>query len=181
MDALSDDASRPSHDGSANLLTIAYREFSAMVLGYLRSSGVDDPEAVTQDVFVALYPRLGSITGGADGARTLIFSIAHARVVDHHRKRSRSPVSEAYLAALDPRTSPSAEDEVVARDGEASVIALMDLLANDQREVLALRIIAELSLEQTAQVMNRSAGAIKQLQLRALANLRKQVDGGIAG
>jgi RNA polymerase sigma-70 factor (ECF subfamily) len=57
----------------------------------------------------------------------------------------------------------------------------MDLLANDQREVLALRIIAELSLEQTAQVMNRSAGAIKQLQLRALANLRKQVDGGIAG
>jgi RNA polymerase sigma factor (sigma-70 family) len=172
---LSDGGRRPDRDDPADLLAVAYRELSAMVLGYLRSSGADDPEAVTQDVFLALYPRLDSIRGGAAGLRTLVFSIAHARVVDQHRRRARTPAHYSYDPVRDPRTSPSAEEETVGRERGAEVGQLMEGLAEDQREVLSLRIIAELSLEQTAHIMNRSVGAIKQLQLRALANLRKQL------
>jgi RNA polymerase sigma-70 factor (ECF subfamily) len=48
----------------ASLFNDAYREYSAGVCGYLRARGVDDPEAVAQDVFVALYGQLTSIRGG---------------------------------------------------------------------------------------------------------------------
>ncbi|PJI51961.1 hypothetical protein CTI14_50625 [Methylobacterium radiotolerans] len=61
------------------------------MIGYMSARGVDDPEALAQDVFVAVLPRLGSITGGAAGLKTLVFSVAHARVVDHYRRTERRP------------------------------------------------------------------------------------------
>jgi len=55
------------------------------------------------------------------------------------------------------------------------VQGLLQLLPDDYREVLALRIIADLSLEGTAQIMGKTTGAVKQLQRRALAALRTQL------
>lgn len=149
----------------------AYREYSPGVCGYLRIRGVEDPESVTQDVFLALYPRVGDLRGGAAGLRTLIFTIAHARAVDSHRGRVRMPVSIEYDPARDPRLTESAEDQ--ALDTLADGLALLDNLPEDYREVLALRIIAELSLESTARIMNKTPGAIKQLQRRALGRLKE--------
>jgi RNA polymerase sigma-70 factor (ECF subfamily) len=50
---------------------------------------------------------------------------------------------------------------------------LLDHLGGDQREVLALRIVAGLTVEQVADIMGKSAGAVKQLQRRALITLRE--------
>ncbi|MEY9853330.1 RNA polymerase sigma factor (sigma-70 family) [Leifsonia sp. EB41] len=161
--------------GTAVLFTDAYRTHAAALLAYLRSQGVDDPEAVTQDVFVALYPRLESLSGGRDGLRALLFTIAHARVVDHHRRRSRVPVAIAYDPLTDTRSTPSAEDDVVHDTGVAE---LLGRLTPEYRDVIALRILAELSIEEVARIMGRSPGAIKQLQRRALLALRREVDTG---
>src|SRR6185312_15012285 len=49
---------RRGASGPALVFADAYRTHAASLLAYLRSQGVEDPEAVTQDVFVALYPRL---------------------------------------------------------------------------------------------------------------------------
>ena len=148
-----------------------YRELSPRVLGYLRSHGVDDPEAVTNDVFLALHRRFDSVEGGDDGVRTLTFSIAHARLVDFHRSQARRPHQVPFDADDDPRHVASAEDTVIdlADDGPLS---LLTRLGDDQRQAISLRVIAGLSLEETAQVMDRSVGSIKQLQRRALESLR---------
>jgi RNA polymerase sigma factor (sigma-70 family) len=155
------------------LFTVAYRQHAATVSGYLRSQGLADPESVTQDVFLALFPRLPEISGGADGLRALLFSIAHARVVDHHRRRSAAPSVSEYNPANDLRTSHSAED--IALASQSHVQVLLQSLPHDYREVLALRIVADLSLDGTAQIMGKSTGAVKQLQRRALAALRTQL------
>lgn len=155
------------------LFASAYLQHSPAVFGYLRSQGVEDPEAVTQDVFLALYPRLAGIRGGAAGVRTLIFSIAHARVVDHHRHRNRTPALLEYDPANDVRVTGSAEDHALG--SHTGALALLATLTADYREVLALRIIADLSLEVTAQIMGKTPGAIKQLQRRALAALRNEL------
>lgn len=155
------------------LFTVAYRQHSATVSGYLRSQGLEDPEAVTQDVFLALYPRLADIRGGAEGLRSLVFSIAHARVVDHHRRRSRSPNFSEYDPSSDIRTTDSAEDASLIAQTEAEV--LLQSLPDDYRQVLALRIVADLSLDVTAQIMGKTTGAVKQLQRRALTTLRTQL------
>jgi len=151
----------------------AYREFSPAVLSYLRSRGVEDPEATTQEVFLALHPQLGDVRGGLQGIKSLVFSIAHARYVDEHRRRSKAPPSSSYDPAADPRRDPSAEDQVLAAEATANVKELLAPLQQDQQEVLALRIVADLSLETTAEIMGKSPGAIKQLQRRALCRLRK--------
>jgi RNA polymerase sigma-70 factor (ECF subfamily) len=163
----------PSAQGGASTdrFSAAYRDLSPRVLGYLRSHGVDDPEAATDDVFLALHRRFASIEGGDDGLRTLTFSIAHARLVDFHRAQARRPRHVPFDADDDPRRSASAEDAAIDLVGGGAT-ALLSSLGGDQRQVISLRVIAGLSLEETAQVMDRSVGSIKQLQRRGLESLR---------
>jgi len=172
---LGSDAEKSEEEALAERFAAAYRQLSPRVLGYLRLHGVDDPEAVTQDVFLALYTRLPAVIGGEDGVRTLTFSIAHARIVDHHRARVRLPVTVPFEPDADPRRVPSAEDTHAAMVGDQNTLALLRRLGDDQREALTLRVVAELSLDETAQVMGRSTGAVKQLQRRALEALRSIV------
>lgn len=156
----------------AVLFSTVYRAYSGPVLGYLRARGVDDPEAVTQDVFLAFFPKIGGLTGGLAGAKSLLFSIAHARMVDYYRRLERRPDLSPYDPLQDSRCTDSAEDQVLGRNAGAA--ALLEGLADDHREVLALRVVADLSIEQVAGIMGKSQGAIKQLQRRALQNLKDQ-------
>lgn len=172
MQEIKDEATTPSHldDG---VFCVAYRDFSPAVLNYLRARGVEDPEGMTQEVFLALYPQLGRVRGGAKGIKSLVFAIAHARYVDEHRRLIKAPLTTGYDPEADPRRADSAEDQLLAAEGTANVEALLGTLQQDQREVLALRIVADLSLETTAEIMGKTPGAIKQLQRRALSRLRK--------
>ena len=149
-----------------------YRTLAPAVLSYLRAHGIDDPEAVTQDVFLAVLPKIGGIRGGEDGVRTLVFSIAHARAVDHHRARARKPATVVYEPARDSRAVASAEELAVSQSGDDDILSILSLLNEDHREVLLLRILADMPLERVASVMGKSVGAVKQLQRRALIALK---------
>lgn len=159
--------------GDEAALRDVYLALAPAVLVYLRSRGVSDPEAVTSEVFVAVLPRLPDLSGGVSGLRTLVFSVAHARMVDSYRASSRRPATVDYEPAEDTRAVPSAEDDALRQLGNDRVEAILTLLPADQREVLYLRVIADLSIEHVAQVMGRSQGAVKQLQRRALIALRE--------
>ncbi|MFH5879030.1 RNA polymerase sigma factor [Arthrobacter sp. NA-172] len=174
LNPLADEYLQADLDDPALLFTAAYNSFSGPIFGYLRARGVDDPEAVTQDVFLAFYPKLDNLHGGLQGAKTLLFSIAHARMVDHYRKRERTPDAAPYEADLDARCSPSAEDQAFGHGVGLGVTELLTDLNTDYREVLALRVVADLSVEETAGIMGKSQGAVKQLQRRALSALRER-------
>ena len=161
---------RPPDEG---VFCAVYQELSPAVLSYLRSRDVEDPEAMTQEVFLALYPQLDGVRGGVKGAKSLVFTIAHARYVDEHRRRLKGLRITGYEPEADPRCSASAEEQLLEAESAENVKSMLGVLKQDQQEVLALRIVADLSLEATADIMGRSPGAIKQLQRRALARLRK--------
>jgi RNA polymerase sigma factor (sigma-70 family) len=145
------------------------------VLGYLTARGVDDAESVTHDVFLAALPLITDEHSDPPAAKPLIFTIAHARVVDHYRKKARTPVSVSYVAEADERTTVSAEQSVLDNAQHSEAIQLLNALSEDQREVMLLRVVADLPIEQVATIMGRSPGSVKQLQRRALAALRDQV------
>ncbi|WP_028265694.1 RNA polymerase sigma factor [Arthrobacter sp. MA-N2] len=172
-DALTDAALRDLQGREAELFTAVYQAFAGQVLGYLTAKGASDPEAVTQEVFLAVLPRLETITGGVSGLRTFVFSVAHARMVDDHRRQSRAPELREFEPERDPRQSNSAEAEAMDRVAYGEVGALLDLLREDQREVLSLRIVAGLTVDHVAEIMGKSQGAVKQLQRRALNTLRE--------
>jgi RNA polymerase sigma factor (sigma-70 family) len=161
--------------GSGPAANRIYRILSPQVFGYLTARGLEDPEAATQEVFLTLFEKLPTITGGAQGLRTFAFSVAHARSVDAARHRSRRPEPAAYDPDTDVRTSASAGELVLDRAG-GDAVGLLAALNPDQREVLSLRIIADLPVDQVARIMGRSEGSVKQLQRRALGSLRKLVE-----
>jgi RNA polymerase sigma factor (sigma-70 family) len=171
-DALTDEALR-DESRQADVFSLVYRTYASQVLGYLTARGVEDPEAAMQEVFLSVLPRLATMHGGAAGLRTFIFSVAHARMVDDHRRQNRTPAKLPFEPELDQREDSSAEDVALERISPQEVLRLLDGLPADQREVLSLRLVAGLTVDEAAGAMGKSAGAVKQLQRRALLKLRE--------
>ena len=169
---LSDDELSAALAGEPSGFSAVYTAVSPAVLGYFRARGVEDAEALTQDVFVDVLPKLAKVTGGHTGLRTFIFSVAHARLVDHRRRAERTP----YLAEYDPRTTPGTPSPPRTRPWiPRRHVRTLSRLNEEQREVLVLRIVADLSIEQVAGIMDKTPGAVKQLQRRGLSALRELV------
>lgn len=162
--------------GDSTALRAVYDGYAPIVFGYFTAKGVADPEAVTSDVFLTVFQRLAELTGGATGLRRFILSVAHARMVDDARRRQRQPKMLEYQAGTDLRMSESAEDEALREIGTDTVVRLLGRLPAAQREVLLLRVVADLSIEQVGEIIGRSPGAVKQLHRRALAALRAMLD-----
>lgn len=165
-----------AQSGQAWALRVVYDELAPRVHGYLRTRGASEPEDLTSEVFLAVFPRLSTVRGGATGLRTLVFSIAHARLVDDLRKRRRRGPTTEYDPTRDPRTAPSSEDDALVHLQTDRVHRLLQALAPDQRDVLVLRILGDLTIEQCAQILNKTSGAIKQLQRRGLLALRRTLE-----
>jgi RNA polymerase sigma factor (sigma-70 family) len=174
--ALTDAVVDLARTGSATAFSEIYRELSPAVLGYLRGKNVDDPEAVTNDVFLAALPQLTTFTGGAADLRRFIFTIAHARMVDDTRRTIRRGPTQEYEQTRDARVSESAEDEALRSLDSNRLDELLEQLSAEHREVILLRLIADLSLAQVATVLGKSQGSVKQLQRRGLLALKKIID-----
>lgn len=174
---LLEDLLPPAQAGQAWALRAVYEQLAPRVQSYLRARGAAEPEDLTSEVFLTVFPKLPTVTGGAAGLRTFTFSVAHARLVDDLRKRSRRGVPAVYDVDNDRRTSPSSEDEALVSLESARVVALLEALAPDQRDVLSLRVLGDLTVEQVAEALGKSPGAVKQLQRRGLLALRRTLEG----
>lgn len=176
MDSLSEDDVDAAVRGEPAALRRAYESLAPAVLGFLRVRGSEDPEGLMQDVFVALLPRLRRLQGGLSGLRTLTFSIAHARLVDELRRRERRPQLRTYEPDVDPRQAPSAEHEALSGVELSRLVDLLAGIDENMRLAVTLRIVGQLSLKETADVMGKSVGAVKQLQRRGLQALRTRLE-----
>jgi RNA polymerase sigma-70 factor (ECF subfamily) len=172
---LTDEVVEEARNGNASAVTALYEVLAPGILAYLRSRGSRDAEGLTQEVFLQLLPRLRTITGGAAGVRALAFTIAHSRLIDEFRRRSRS-TEVPYEADLDTRQHRSAEQEVIEQSGSSEITALLARLGDEQKTVILLRVLGDLSLEETAQIVGKSIGAVKQLQRRGLLALREHAE-----
>ncbi|HEX4901247.1 MAG TPA: sigma-70 family RNA polymerase sigma factor [Acidimicrobiales bacterium] len=151
--------------------------YAAAVASYLRAQGAEDPDSLANDVFWRAFTNLATFEGDEPSFRSWLFTIAHHRLIDDRRRRSRRPqraddeVADAHLGA-----EPAADDHALARIGGAEVGRLLARLSDDQREVLLLRIVGDLTIEQIADALGKRPGAIKALQRRGLAALRRLLE-----
>jgi RNA polymerase sigma-70 factor (ECF subfamily) len=154
--------------------TTIYRDLAPAVLGYLRARGASEPEDLTSEVFVGVVRNLQDFEGDEDAFRSWVFVIAHRRLQDERRSHVRHPVDPVPPELLDQPVG-NVEDEALAAVDTRHMIDTFATLSHDQREVLTLRVVADLSLEQTAEILGKSQGAVKSLQHRALAQLAKKL------
>jgi RNA polymerase sigma-70 factor, ECF subfamily len=155
--------------------TALWEQYAPAVAGFLRARGSFEPDDLTSEVFLALFEALPTFEGNEPALRSFIFSIAYRRLVDELRQRARRGASVEFSQEVDDRLGPSAETEAVARLDDAAARALLDDLPTDQRDVLVLRIVADLTIEQIAAVLDKRPGAVKALQRRALERLKKKL------
>jgi RNA polymerase sigma factor (sigma-70 family) len=153
-----------------------YLALSPAVLGYLRVQGAGDPEDLANEVFLGVFRRIASFDGSEDAFRSWVFTIAHSRLVDDRRKAGRRP--QIAGDGLDRTDHPGgdAEHDAIERLSSQRVQAMCEQLVPDQRDVLLLRLMAGLTVEAIADALGKSEGAVKALQRRGLANLRKVLE-----
>lgn len=147
----------------------AYRTFAPAILGYLRGQGVAEPDDLLSEVFLQVARSLPRYRGEDDDLRRWIFTIARNRVIDDHRRRRVRPVIADRAVPDLPATAIVGEVEPV----DPVLLAALERLTPDQREVVVLRFVADLALEDVARVTKRSVGAVKTMQHRALAQLAR--------
>lgn len=151
------------------------------LVGYLRLRGARDPEAVAGDVFVDVARNLENFSGDRDGFMSWVFVIAHRRLIDEHRRLEARPDEALMAEPIESRVAMSAEDEALRSTSSEDLLALLAGLTAPQRDVIYLRIVADLSVQETARVLNRPVSSVKSLQRRGLGALRRLVrDQGVS-
>lgn len=153
-----------------------YDDLAPVVLGYLRARGTAEPDDVLGEVFLQVVRDLPTFDGDERALRSWVFTIAHNRLLDDARRRARRPADPVAPEQLgDLLGIGDVEQEALARLGAERVRDLIGRLSPDQQDALLLRIVADLSVDDTARVMGKRQGAVKALQRRALARLRKEM------
>jgi RNA polymerase sigma-70 factor (ECF subfamily) len=154
-----------------------YESLAGRVHGYLRSRGAREPEDLTSEVFLRVFERLPAFEGDEAGLRAWVFTIAHRLLIDEYRRSCRRPVTVALPAPLlESINGGDVEMESMIRFGADHAERVVAGLPPDQGEVITLRVLADLSIEQVARVVGKRPGAVKALQHRALATLRRRIE-----
>lgn len=154
-----------------------YRQFAPAIRGYLRAQGAREPDDLTSEVFVDMVRNLPGFTGES-GFRAWVFMIAHHRLSDERRRLARRPIEVAPEAGESTRIGGDAEQEALAALGLGHVTRVLGRLAPAQRSVLLLRILGDLTVEDVAGILGKRLGAVKALQHRGVAALRREIAAG---
>lgn len=150
--------------------------YAGQITGFLSGRGTDEVDQVVNDVFAAAFSSIDRFEGDDSDFRAWLYWLARNRRIDAMRAASRR-ARVATAAELESGPEPSTEDietAVLERVLDERLRLLLAGLTVEQRDVIVLRFISDLSLEQTAVVLDKPVGAVKALQHRALEQLRKK-------
>ena len=145
------------------------------MLGYLRANGAPEPEDVLSETFLQVARDISSFDGDEAGLRGWVFTIAHHRLIDARRRSARRPVELSREPPEPVGRADDAADEALARIGLEKVQRVLGELSEDQRAVLLLRVVGDLSVEEVAKAIGKRPGAVKALQRRGLAAIKREL------
>jgi RNA polymerase sigma factor (sigma-70 family) len=154
-----------------------YAELAPALLGYLRAQRADQPDDVLGEVMLQIVRDLPSFDGGERECRAWAFTIAHHRLLDERRRSARRPAEPMPAPEIE-RLGPlgdTEEDALRALSAE-HVGRLLAQLSPDQQNVILLRVLGEQTSEQVAQVIGKTAGAVKALQRRGLEAIKCELE-----
>lgn len=163
--------------GGGGALEDLYRRYAPSVTGYLRGAGAREPDDLTSETFVGMIRGLRRFHGDETDFRAWLFTIARRRLQDERRRaahRLQAPVAPEDLRDMLP-PEPDAEAPALERLGSSEVLGLLEDLTPEQRDVILLRVVADLPVARVARILGKGQGAVKMLQRRALARLRAAI------
>ena len=128
-----------------------------------------ETQDLTAHVFQQALANIGKFKWRGAPFITWLYRIAANAIADQTRKKSRE------LAETEGVTNTSVDSDFEQTERRARLFLAVDALPEDQRKVILLRFGEEKSIREIASDLNRSEGAVKQLQFRGLENLRARL------
>jgi RNA polymerase sigma-70 factor, ECF subfamily len=133
-----------------------------------------DAEDLTTQTFVKMLESIGRFRWRSAPFSAWLFRIAHNLAMDHFRARRRWQPEEEIPEPAGVEED-SAEEQALASIGDASLLELIARLSPEQRQVLTLKFVFRFSNGEAAAILDKTEGAVKSLQHRALATLHRHV------
>ena len=143
-----------------------------VVYAYVARRVRDRSEAqdLTAHVFQQALANIGKFKWRGAPFVTWLYRIAANAIADQARKKSHEPVDTELTAKL------AVDPDLEQVERRAQLFRAVEALPEDQRKVIQLRFGEEKSIREIAAFLNRSEGAVKQLQFRGLENLRARLN-----
>jgi RNA polymerase sigma-70 factor, ECF subfamily len=133
-----------------------------------------DAEDLTTQTFLKMLEKIGSFKWRSAPFSAWLFRIAHNLAMDHFRSRRRWQPEEE-VPEPPGEEEPSAELVAMQTIGRESMLKLIERLSPEQQQVLTLKFVFNLPNAEVAAILDKTEGAIKSLQHRALVSLQKQM------
>jgi len=164
--------------GDADAFGELYERYAPRVFRYLYAHLGNrlDAEDLTEEVFLRVWRTLPNYQEQGVPFLAFLFRVAHNALIDYYRHVSKpgQEVSIENMALIDHGPGPGELVMTLLEHQQLRQTLLQ--MREDYRTVLVLRFLSELTPDETAQVMGRSSGAVRVLQHRALAALRRMLE-----
>jgi RNA polymerase sigma-70 factor (ECF subfamily) len=160
--------------GDREALGALWRAHQHLLLRYFRGRGSTQPEDLASQVWIDVAASLHRFSGDSDDFRRWLFTIARRRQIDAARRSARRPEELDPGAGADLADASSARefDDVGSLD---RALALVRRLPADMAEAVLLRVVADLAVDEVAQVMGRREGHVRVLVHRGLRKLAEEL------
>jgi RNA polymerase sigma-70 factor, ECF subfamily len=126
-------------------------------------------EDLVQIVFFKALVKIDEFNEEGVGFRPWIYRIAHNQIIDHYRSyKSNSSLTENL-----PDENQNFEDRVLKDLEYQKVLSAFEKIPEEQREIITMRFISELSNKEIADALNKNEEAVRSMIYRGVKNLRK--------
>lgn len=174
-------ALKAAQSGDEMAFATLWRENNSRLTKFVQSRTYKsdlDYEEIISETWLNVAKDVRKFKGDYSGFTAWVYSIARNRIIDSSRKRDRTirPQEELDEAFWIPSNQDVAK-EFEADEGAKEIIEKINQLPAAQAEVLMLRVVADLSVEEVAKALKKNANSIRVLAHRGLATLKAGMEG----
>lgn len=163
--------------GDKDAFGVLYDRYFAQIFRYIqvRCGNAQDAEDLTENVFIAAWEKLPSFKPrhGQFFFRAWLFRIGHNMMVDRFRQGNREDFIEEIHGLL-PQPG-RIEEGIMGREEKGRMLEAIGSLDERAQQVIMARFVSGLTHEETAQVLQISAGNVRIIQFRALKQLKEML------
>ena len=155
------------------IFTALYRQYLPYVYRYAlsRTGSIADAQDITSQTFLAGFEQFSRYQGHSK-VSTWLLGIAHHKVIDHLRQQQRQTTLDLDANVLSGLNLEASVEQTLSIE---RVMRAMGVLSADRREALSLHLFGELTIQETADVMQRTYAAVQMLIQRGLTDLRTRL------
>lgn len=163
-------------NGDSEAFSALYKLYFVPVFRYifLRTKSKQDTEDLTQTVFLKVYSSISRFQEQGKSPLAYLFTVARNTVIDHWKKKREVILDDPMRAeGFSDNTNENPYQTIEKDEAARSIQGAIVRLSEEQKEVIVLKFMNELSNQEIASILGKSEESVRQLQCRALKAMRQ--------